>query len=280
MDRFSEMPSNPLILSVDYLESIDQIYDSVDVAIIATNADIRRKVIEDLLSKIKVKYLIMEKIVFQNPNDFIPIKTMLIKKGIKSWINCPRRSYTFYQELKKKLVNKIIHIKVSGQNWGMACNSIHMVDLLAFLTGQIEMDFNVGDLYKRIYRSKRDGFLEIRGIMNVVTKGGDSLEIRDSSNIDGKNLVITISTGNVSYEIFEITNQLLHFKNGNVTENKINIPLQSENTGIVINNILTKGKCDLTSYEECMEYHVPMLKAFNLHFNSIVKNKIYSCPIT
>jgi len=48
--RFVEMPENPLIQSVAYLDSFVEFVQPVELAIIATNADVRRNVIEELVS--------------------------------------------------------------------------------------------------------------------------------------------------------------------------------------------------------------------------------------
>ena len=50
--RFVEMPENPLIQSVAYLDSFVEFVQPVELAIIATNADVRHKVIEELMSKV------------------------------------------------------------------------------------------------------------------------------------------------------------------------------------------------------------------------------------
>ena len=44
--------------------------ENIDIAIIATNSDITKFVIESLLEKIYVRYLILEKVVFQTVHDF------------------------------------------------------------------------------------------------------------------------------------------------------------------------------------------------------------------
>ena len=57
--RYFDMPENPNIQSIAFLNSMDQLVDTVDLAIIATNADIRRVVIETLVKKTKVKNLLL-----------------------------------------------------------------------------------------------------------------------------------------------------------------------------------------------------------------------------
>ena len=44
-NRYEEMPVNPLVRSVSYVSSLKSISQDLDLAIIATNANVRRKVI-------------------------------------------------------------------------------------------------------------------------------------------------------------------------------------------------------------------------------------------
>ena len=56
--RFDQMPINPSVQSVMFHQDITELKDDFDLAIIATNADVRKKVVETLLSSNKIKYLI------------------------------------------------------------------------------------------------------------------------------------------------------------------------------------------------------------------------------
>ena len=145
--RFVEMPENPLIQSVEYLESVEKLKRPVALAIIATNADVRRNVIEELVSNSRVKYLILEKVVFQSVAHFEAVIPLLKEKGIQAWVNCSRRMFPFFRELKKRTVNAPqISLTVEGSHWGLGCNTIHMLDLLAFLTEQTKFEFDTSSL--------------------------------------------------------------------------------------------------------------------------------------
>ena len=75
--RFEELPENKFVRSVSYFEALDGLNDDIDVAIIATNADIRRQVIEQLLQKVRVRFFILEKMAFQSVEDFENIMALL-----------------------------------------------------------------------------------------------------------------------------------------------------------------------------------------------------------
>ena len=272
----SELSTN----NVSYNQNISDLPETIDVAIIATTANVRRSVIENLLKKNSVKYLILEKIVFQKSEDFAPINTLLQKNGVKSWVNCTRRSYSFYRNLKNEIDGKKISIKVEGNNWGLAGNSIHMVDLLAFFTEKTDFEYDVSGLNKTIIHLKRDGFKALKGKFNIRTERGDVLELIDSDKCDS-DTQIWISTDSVQYNINESKGIVVkHVSDAENQQNKIKIPFQSELTGNIIDQIIDTGKSDLTSYDECMKYHVPMLDSFNDHFSKVTGKTVRVCPIT
>ena len=83
--RYEEMPSNSHILSVNYHQDTTGMKGRVDLAIIATNSDVRLQVIENLLDKFEVNYLILEKVVFQSVEDFEYIMPILKRRKIRKY---------------------------------------------------------------------------------------------------------------------------------------------------------------------------------------------------
>ena len=103
--------------------------------------------------------MIIEKVAFQSISSFEKIINLLSKNKIKAWINCPRRLEKTYIKIKKILVEeKKINIKVVGNNWGLASNSVHMLDLFAFLTNQNKFIISNKKFHNKIYKSKRESF--------------------------------------------------------------------------------------------------------------------------
>ena len=278
-NRFKEV-SKPTNSKVSYLKNISGVPENIDLAIIATTANVRREVVERLLEQCHLKYLILEKVVFQKSEDFNYIQKLLIDNGIKSWINCTRRTFPFYKKLKKKNLGEKIIIKVEGNNWGLACNSIHMIDLLVFLTGKTDIKININKLENIIFNSKRNNFKEIKGTLKIYTNHGDTLELNDQVKYDGKHK-ISISNSRIKFNIFEGESLVIRDKSDNkIHEEKISVPFQSELTGRIVDQILDTGESDLTPYTECMQYHVPMLDAFNKHFSRVTGKDVEICPIT
>lgn len=114
-ERYNQMALNDSIKSISFLQSIDDLPTKLDLVIIATNANVRCFIIKELLAKRTVSDFVLEKVVFQNVSDFEDVTKLFADKGIKAWVNCPRRMFPFYKELKSKLSNDgPISISVQG----------------------------------------------------------------------------------------------------------------------------------------------------------------------
>ena len=124
----------------------------IDLAIIATNADKRREVTEKLIYQSSIKYIIFEKIAFQSITDFKKIIYFLNKRGIKSWVNCPSRLFPIYKKLKKEINKKPLIMTIEGNNWGMASNSVHYLDLLSYFIEENKFYLVNSNLHKKIYK--------------------------------------------------------------------------------------------------------------------------------
>ena len=61
-ERFKSIPYNKNIISLKYCNHFDQIDENLDIAIVATTADIRRAVIEEMLNTVDVKYIVFVEI--------------------------------------------------------------------------------------------------------------------------------------------------------------------------------------------------------------------------
>jgi len=271
---------NLLIHNVSYCIKISDIPTIIDLAIIATTANIRRKVTEQLLDICSIKYLIFEKIVFQEPKDFKIIHTLLNNKGIKCWVNCPRRSFPVYKRIKSKVNSGLVSIRVIGKNWGLGCNAIHMIDLFMYLTGENDINVNTDELKNIVIDSKRLGYKELSGTLKIQTGRGDTLILIDEENLE-ENITISITNSGNEYHIYESVGKIKTINiNNNTQEEKIKIPLQSELTYKIVDQILNTGNSDLTDYQECMQYHIPMLNGFIEHFSKVTNQQLIACPIT
>ena len=155
-----------------------------------------------------------------------------------------------------------------------------MIDLLAFLSEKNNFIFDTDGLENILISSKRNGFSELKGTLKIQTSRGDTLELKEKGKYD-KNTKISISNDKMHFNIYETQNRVVKYiLDKEAYADHIRIPFQSELTGSAIDQILDTGESDLTSYDECMKYHLPMLDALNTHISKVTGQTVTICPIT
>ena len=178
-------------------------------------------------------------------------------------------------------------------NYNLTSNVLHLLDLFSFLTNSKKVITKDCNLSKKIYRSKRKGFIELKGSFKFYTKRGDILYCGDINDIKNKmifddsvqnkpNHRIKIETKNFTYTIFEDYQKILktYYKKKLLYKTRsFKIPLQSKLTNIVVDELLKKNTTVLPRLEETYDNHKMMLKIFSKHLRKYSKN-IHGCPIT
>ena len=252
-----------------------------EICIISTNANVRAKVTRELLMYCRIKYIIFEKILFQKNIDFDIISKLLEKYNIKAWVNCPNRTFSFYKEIKNKLniTDDTVEMSVDGSSWGMACNSIHYIDLFSYFVNNSNIKIMNTNLSKTIFKSKRSGdFFEINGLFGVKIEN-HFLKIRCKDTT--KPFVnVKIKNKNIEFSIDELDATLQTNINGLTNIKDIKIPYQSSLTSKLIDDLIDKSQCDLTLFSDSCKHHLPLLSTFTSHFSKILKKKLIECPIT
>ncbi|SVE60288.1 uncharacterized protein METZ01_LOCUS513142, partial [marine metagenome] len=224
-----------------------------------------------------------EKVVFQSVADFKAVMSLLKENSIKAWVNCSRRMFLIFRELKKRTVNAPqVSLTVEGNHWGLGCNTIHMLDLLAFLTEQTKFEVDVSNLDRQVYETKRKGFIELGGKLRAESQRGDILQLVDRRNHEMP-LQMLIQFDGVEIKVDQIVGKSYEYPSGRREEavcKTFQVPLQSVLTNIQAEEILLTGSSQLTTLDESYLLHKPMLEFFNRHLSSINNKQISICPIT
>lgn len=280
--RYDEVKPNYNKGSVIFLDSIDQLSPKIDIVIIATSSDFRFEITKDLLNKKEVKYLILEKVLFQSVCQYHEIEDLLRNTNTSCWVNHPRRMWPFYQQLKKELsASKKIVYSVQGGEWGLGCNGLHFIDHLSYMADSLELIVKSELLDDKIYSSKRSGFIEFNG--ELTGSIGNSVFYLHSYK-DFKPTFIIVSADNLSAFINESSGyvRISRRETGwkwEVLQLKI-VHQQSELTDVLIGDLTTNGKCDLPTYYESMRLHIPFIESLLAKIEYIEKKKPTVCPIT
>ena len=267
---------------INYQNDIRSLPPCIDLMVIATSSNARFNIIKSLVSFTKIKYLLLEKVLFQRIEEYVEVSKILNEYEIMTWVNCPRRLYPYLQELKTYLTSiKPLDISYSGGAWGLACNAIHIIDLVNYFTGEYVERIDVSRLDKMLIESKRPGFFEISGELKIFFENS-SLTL--SSKVTPNNFpVLDIYSDDFRINLFETKNlSVCQFQSDKdfSFKSKIQMPFQSELTNIVMEQILETGSCILPTYEISKKLHIPFIKSMISFFQKNYEQDLDYCPIT
>lgn len=270
--RFNDM--NATNCHVNYYNKIPKM-EHYDLAIIATCSIPRATVTKELILNNDISYIVFEKILFPVVEEYDEIGQLLNKNNISAFVNCVYRIYPHWKELKPFFTGPI-HVSVCGGEWGMVTNSIHIVDLVSWMTGEITFTWDISNLDHGVFDSKRSGYAEYYGTLFVKGNNGSTIEMYSKHFgppftgiiLVGKNAIASISQRDGIVDLHTKDNQF------SCMHNSFHMPYQSELTHIFADDLLNTGKCELPDYKLASLLHIDMIKAFNNHlkrFNSHLK---------
>jgi hypothetical protein len=253
-----------------------------DLAILSSSSASRYEILLKITKYSNIKNFILEKILFQSVVEYENSSKIL--KSKKAWVNCANRTMKDYRHLAS-FINRDypIEFEIYGSNWGMACNAIHYLDFFQWITKSNKLEIDSNNLDKKLYSSKREGFIEIFG--NFSAKVGSNtinlscLNVEDTTKEERK-MVIKNHT-----KVINI------FPNQNVFEVKVNNVLDaryefyedriSDYMNVNVENILNDQDIELPTFEESKETHLIFLKFLIKHMEVIMPNKRFEkVPIT
>jgi len=269
--------------TVTYLDNIGDLNNELDLVILATSARGRADLLQHLIQSKTIKNIVVEKVAFQSDSEFDQIIPLIGKYKINTWVNCSRRLFPFYQQLKQKLKGESITINIHAGNWGLACNAVHMMDLFYYMcdkTNDTLETYNQG-LLPEIVESKRNSYYEVNGVL-VASYGSNRLIMSCTKSDEPE--VFSISSASCSWLIDESKHNLVYksLKNGWEPEYlSVKITdVQSNLTGPLIESILVNGNSDLPTLQESYLIHSPLINSLLTHFNKYGDETFDKCPIT
>lgn len=275
-------------ITLQHFSSIQDLEKYQDLVIVATDASHRYDLVKELVQTKNVRSMILEKVLFQKENEYYEIDCLLKNKKIPTWVNCVLRATDFYRGIKSTLnKNKPIRMTVEGDSWGLACNSIHFMDLLSFFSDCRDFEFTKVELDKKIYDSRRSACKEFSGKLVGKNSQGHSLSLSCKSgeceeadkggpiliqiDNDNKKHVITSYLGRAIYKIITESEEI---------EKTVVLPMQSQLTHLLAKNIFQNDTCDLPSYRDSMVLHLCLIKVLLEQISQIKGKVIKRCPIT
>lgn len=277
--RASEIEYGNSKTIVNYYTNYELIPSFIEFAVVATSSVVRLAVIKELLRKSAVRYLLLEKVLFQSLNEYVEAEKLFEEKKVNVWVNCPRRMYSSYAFIKKMFKkNDLLSVSLEAGDWGLGCNAIHYLDIISYLNGDIDYVIDTSKLVE-VTDSKRTGYREVLGVLLATQSNGSLVTLSSFSN-SNRPSVLKIVSDKVTIIISEVLGSCLISteENGWKWEEKgFHVEYQSNLTSKVLSELIESGTCSLTPFSESKKIHMSLIKALTEFFN---KNGISGCPIT
>ena len=167
-----------------FCSNINEIPQNIDLVIVATNSNVRFKVLTELLGHARVETLILEKVLFQLEKEYHDALALLEKHNVNCYVNHPRRMQDFYKNLRDQLNHlsgESIVISAYGVNWGLGCNGLNLSDLFCYLLDDRIANYETKCLDTQIIKSKRSGYYEFTGTLEGRTEKGSQFQIHSKA---------------------------------------------------------------------------------------------------
>ncbi len=248
----------------------------IDLAIISTSSVDRYNIVKNVSEKFSPKFWIMEKLLAQSKKEIeLIIKTTNKSRG--AWVNITRRLDTWHKKIASEFDFKgPIKVIKTGGLWGMACNSIHLIDLVCWWTGEKILSIDTDKLDKNWIKSKREGYFEVTGEMKAKFSNGSSLILRSNKNFDDEFIKVFLRNNK---EILINENEgFLISPNGNKSNGSLQ--LQSEVTAPLVKKLILESKCELPTVNISAQQHTVFLNSMLKHWNVSQKLADSKVPIT
>lgn len=253
---------------ITYIKEIPDKLNEAEIVIVASNSNVRRIIVENLLKHVKVKYLILEKILFNKISDYEVIENLISRTNTKTYVNCAMRMIPFYATAKEYFHNQKVTLLVTGSQYGLASNAIHYLDLMAFYTGDTNLcvDLSLADF--TMIDSKRSGFKEISGTLIAQFSNGSKaiLNCFEDGRLPFQIEIVSAKTRLISKEWEQKAWISVEKNNWEWKEVDAKILYQSQLTGTLVEDLLNHGHCNLVSFEESKKIHLSLLEGFNRFF--------------
>jgi len=281
--RFEEMPANHAIRTIRFHISMDALPRELDHVIVATSADVRLGVVQRLLERATVRRMLLEKVLFQNLDDYELARVLLAKHGVKCWVNCTRRAFPIYSDIREFFAaDSIQYFQVRGGGWGLGCNSVHFLDLLGMLTDDVPERLSARDLDPTLIPSKRKDFFEFTGTLRGRFTRGTEVEITSLTNSSAR-LLQTFRSERRACMVDEAAGCAFFLATdsaGSWERKDFRIPFTSEVATSLTAQIITQDACALPTFEQSVAYHLPLVETLGRHAAAFLGTSPEFCPIT
>ncbi|MXN65580.1 hypothetical protein GR183_11765 [Stappia sp. GBMRC 2046] len=251
---------------------------SLDLAIIATGANVRKVALAQLLDSVRPRTVLLEKVLLTSERDLQEVGHILSDLGVNAYVNCGRRGFPGYRQLKSELFGmKCTSFSVKGAGWGLCSNAVHFIDLAEYLFEEELTALSGKALDFGSFPAKRPGCIEISGRLTGKLESGGMISLECLSG-QFQPIFIEVACGNLVWIIDEANREIKTLADGEVVRSR---PFESRNVSEMSHLYveLLEGRSVLPDYNTSARQHGFLLRVIKAHLN-LPEGESTHCPIS
>ncbi len=204
------------------------------LVIIATNSLERFGLLKKVIKKNKIRFLILEKMIFAKYNHYKKSIVLTKNHQNKIFVNVWGSLIIYLLKIKIKKKKFPIKFRATIKEGRLMTNLIHYIDMFCFITEKnLKFDINL----EKIFSSKRRPYKEANGKLFGYNKFG-SILIESNRDIETDKILIEI--GDDIHKIFINKNKCaIYYKNSKLIK-KIPFPFAYSYTYRILENLMKK----------------------------------------
>lgn len=275
-ERFDEMNEGGHKLHL--MTSPDNVPAEVELLIVSVDARNRLSALKTALAATNPKTILLEKVLFTKPEEFIEAQELIEDTGAPCWVNCSRNIWPGYQQLKSELDkagHNVTHYDVAGTDWHLGSNSIHFLAALEYLTGSPVKSIALED-GATVRDAKRAGYKEVVGTLTGETESGATFRIASLAE-PNQPIIVKVDAGGKTRVISE--GKTWHF-DGEDDTHPFPMLYTSQLTE-PFSELILHYRSDLPSYKSSKALHLKLFLELNrVFYPHDDKPENRECPVT
>lgn len=264
--REIELNDNNKKAKVFVINSLLDLPSKIFLCIVATTAISRLSTLIKVQSNIR--FLVLEK-VLTSSLDELKIYKNLACKYEKVYVNMPY----YFQDIFAQMFDLIKNPKkiiFQGNDYGIACNFVHLLDIAEKLLSKKILISNKSESEILWKESSRKGFYDLTGKIKLVINTGEIIDI-----FSGKE-----NKTDIQIKVLDNSNELIYdWETGDLSKNGFKvlnnqIPFQSERSIKILEDLLRNKAPQIASLEKAIRIHEILINVLQPSWNNYYeKNK-------
>lgn len=283
--RLDEVPDRNRAITYRWLSSLEDAAPGGELCIIATQADVRCRLVKEVAGRLGYSRFLLEKLVAQSVRDYEDLIRFAAERKLSVWVNCKTRLHPSHARVKAQLdPGDSIVLSVTGGNHGLINNGVHAADLFVFYDGASQIESTGSRIDPILHSSKRgNGMFDLSGTLHGYSEKGSQLTLSFAAGHEAP-MQYTITSRRYRAIIDDMMKRICESSADSGWDWRV-VPFEanmlvSHMTRAFAADILSSGQCQLPTLENCYPAHRFILGELVPHFNRLLGRESDRCPAT